>query len=296
MVILPALAAVLASLGWATGIVLAHNPARQMGAFEFTRVQLIACSAIMAIICTALGLWSTLAVAQWPAFAISIGFGIVIGNLAMIECLRQGGPRRTELLLALKAPVVAAMAYVWLGETLSLVTILGIGVVISGICLAVQSGDSEIYEPKLKSKRLFTVISLGILATASQGLGFLVVKPAMTAGAEPIAVSAARLLGAAFLISSVAIFPLKSFASKTEMTMPLLGQTVLPGFIGYGVSSSLLLYAFANFDAGVAAVLGSLSPVLVLPIIWWRDGQKPGLRGVCGAFLAVLGTAVVVYG
>lgn len=52
-----------------------------------------------------------------------------------------------------------------------------------------------------------------------------------------------------------------------ELAPILLGQVILPGFLGYGISSSLLLYAFANLNAGIDAVLGSLSPVVVLLIL-----------------------------
>ncbi len=38
MILLPILAALGASAGWASGVVLAHGPARQLGAFEFTRI------------------------------------------------------------------------------------------------------------------------------------------------------------------------------------------------------------------------------------------------------------------
>jgi len=74
----------------------------------------------------------------------------------------------------------------------------------------------------------------------------------------------------------------------------LLGRTILPGFIGFGISSSLLLYAFANFDAGIATVLGSLSPVIILPILWFKEGIPPRPQAVLGAALAVIGTAEIV--
>lgn len=119
-------------------------------------------------------------------------------------------------------------------------------------------------------------------------------KPAMLSGTEPLAVSSIRLLGAAFLISIVALWPSKLFQGKTELSPRLLGRTILPGFIGYGVSSSLLLYAFANFDAGITAVLGSLSPVLVLPILWFKEGIAPRAPAFAGAVLAVVGTTIIV--
>lgn len=72
----------------------------------------------------------------------------------------------------------------------------------------------------------------------------------MQAGTDPLAVSALRLLGAAFLISVVALWAAKAFQPKASVTPYLFGSTILPGFIGYGVSSTLLLYAFSSLDAG----------------------------------------------
>lgn len=294
MFILPVLAALGASFGWAAGIVLAQWPARQLGAFEFTRIQLIACSAILAAGVSGLGLWQTVRWEFWPSFAASIGIGIVLGNLAMIECLRRGGPRRTELLLSLKAPLVGVMAYLWLNETPSATDLLGAGITLSGVGVAVFFGSDERSESDVATGTLAIIVMLGIAATSFQGFGFLVMKPAMLVGTDPIAASAIRLLGAAFLISVVALWPVKAFKSQTVVTPYLLGRTILPGFIGYGVSSTLLLYAFSTFDAGIAAALGSLSPVLVLPILWLKEGILPRPQAILGAVMAVIGTSVIV--
>ncbi|MFV1844108.1 MULTISPECIES: DMT family transporter [unclassified Phaeobacter] len=294
MLIFPILAAIGASLGWATGIVLAQSPARQLGAFEFTRIQLIACSAMLAALCSGFGYWPTVTWEHWPAFIASTCIGIVLGNLAMIECLRRGGPRRTELLLSLKAPLVAAMAFIWLSEMPSAMDILGAVIILSGVSFAVLFGSNEHSESDVTAGSIVVIVLLGITATAFQGFGFLVMKPAMLAGTEPLAASAIRLLGAAFLISVVALWPSKVFQGQSDLTPHLLGRTILPGFIGYGVSSSLLLYAFANFDAGIAAVLGSLSPVLILPILWLKEGIIPRPEAILGAAMTVIGTAVIV--
>jgi drug/metabolite transporter (DMT)-like permease len=294
MLLLPALAALTASLGWATGIVLAQWPAKKLGAFEFTRIQLIACSAILAILCSGLGYWPSVRWDYWPSFGASTAIGIVLGNLAMIECLRRGGPRRTELLLSLKAPIVGLMAFFWLGETPSGTDLLGATITLSGVVLAVFFANNEEDESDLKTGSLTVIVLLGVAATAFQGFGFLIMKPAMLAGTEPLAASAIRLLGAALLISIVALWPLRVFRSESELTPSLLGRTILPGFIGYVVSSSLLLYAFATFDAGIAAVLGSMSPILVLPILWLKDSIQPHPRAILGAVIAVAGTAVIV--
>lgn len=296
MFLLPAFAALGASFGWATGIVLAQMPAQRIGAFEFTRIQLLTGGATLALLCTIFGLWDSVDWGFSPAFAASSVIGILLGNLAMIECLRRGGPRRTELLLALKAPVVALMAYGWLGEALSMMDLLGGAVALAGIGLAIFFGGKSAAPSDAVKGSLGLVLLLGVVAAGFQGFGFLIVKPAMQAGAEPLAISAIRLLGAALVISLLALWPAALFRSETEVTPLLLGRTILPGLIGYGLSSSLLLYAFANFDAGVATVLGSLSPVLVLPILWIKDGVAPRPLAVAGAGLAVLGVSILLMG
>ena len=294
MLFLPVAAAIGASTGWAAGIVLAQCPARLLGAFEFTRIQLTACAAILTLVCAGLGIWPSVLWHHWPAFAVSSTVGILLGNLAMVECLRRGGPRRTEILLAFKGPVVAGLAFVWLGETLSANDLVGGLVVLSGIFLAIQFGGNEQSESDRLHGSLTSVVVLGFLATLSQGFGFLVVKPAMMEGMEPLTVSAVRLLGAAFLVSIIALWPARAFQPGRQLTPLLLGRTILPGVIGYIVSSSLLLYAFAALDAGLAALLGSLSPVIVLPILWLKEGRPPRVPAVLGALTALAGTAIIV--
>lgn len=294
MFLLPIIAAIGASTGWATGIVLAQMPARRLGAFEFTRIQLISCAAIVSLVCAIAGYWQSVAWHHWPAFVVSILFGILLGNLAMIECLRRGGPRRTELLLSFKGPVVAVIAYVWLGERLTSIDGLGAATVLAGIFVAIQFGADKGSDSDRMTGPLSIVLLLGLAATLFQGLGFLVIKPAMLEGTEPLAASAVRLLGAAFVISLIGLWPTQMFRPHGTLTPELLGRTILPGVIGYVISSSLLLYAFANFNAGVAAVLGSLSPILVLPMLWLKEGRRPRPAAVLGAFMAIAGTAVIV--
>jgi len=296
MLFLPVAAAIGASTGWAAGIVLAQTPARLLGTFEFTRIQLTACAAILAIICAVLGFWPSMLWHHWPAFVVSSAVGILLGNLAMIACLRRGGPRRTEILLALKGPVVACLAYMWFGETLSLNVLVGGIIVLAGIFLAIQFGGNEHSDSDRLRGNLIGVVLLGLLATVCQGFGFLVVKPAMAEGMEPLTVSAVRLLGAAFLVSIIALWPARAFQGSSQLTPRLLGRTILPGAIGYIVSSSLLLYAFKHLDAGLAALLGSLSPVLVLPILWLTEGQAPRLPALLGALTSLAGTAVILLG
>ncbi len=293
--ILSAIAAVGASLSWATGIVIAQSPATKIGAFEFTRIQLISCGALLGLICSVMRLWSDIVWDYWLLFFISSVIGIIIGNLAMIECLRQGGPRQTELLLCLKAPAIAVLAFFWLGEKLTILDVCGITVTLIGVVIAILYNEKETEVVNSTAKdNISLVLLLGLIAAICHGLGFLVMKPVLQAGIDPLSVSAIRLLGASFLISLLALWPAQGFRPKTNMTPWLLLRIVFPGVIGYGIASTLLLYAIANLNVAIASVLGSLSPVLVLPILWFRDKKRPPVMAWLGAIIALLGVSILI--
>jgi len=290
--LLGALTATCASCGWAAGMMIAHAPARQLGAFEFTRIQLLTSGFTMGMLAAIFGYWQSVSWNEWPAFLLSILVGVILGNLAMVECLRRGTPRETELIISLKAPIVALLAYLYLGETLTLSDMIGGSVVLAGIALAVTSGKNR--EQSAPKGHTGAVILFGGLAALSQGIGFLALKPAMLAGSEPVALSAIRLLGAAFVVSLIALWPFPNTREKATLTPALLLRTTTPGLIGYCISTTLLLYAFAHIEAGIAAVLGSLSPVLILPMAWIVEGRRPSLQASLGAFLSVFGCAIIV--
>jgi len=61
-----------------------------------------------------------------------------------------------------------------------------------------------------------------------------------------------------------------------------------------GVGMSLVLMALQHGDVGLVAVLSSVSPVLVLPLLWWRLRRAPAPGAWLGAGFTVLGTALVL--
>lgn len=290
MVFLASLAGVSASFGWAGGSLLAHGPARRLGSFTFTWIQLVACAVIMSALSGAAGHWARVSWQHWPAFAVSAAAGILAGNLAMIACLRAAGPRQTELLLSFKAPLVALMAFLWLGEQLSARDIAGAALVLAGVFLAIAPDRAAGRE----GPPLYKAAALGLFATFCQAAGYLSLKPALLDGTPVLAASAIRLSLAALLITLAGAAALPRRQALSQVPLGLALRALVPGILGYGVSSTLLLFAFTHLDAGLAAALGSLSPVLVLPLLWAVRGERPAPSAAAGAGLAVAGGAVIL--
>lgn len=296
MPILVLAAALGASLCWALGSLIAHRPATQLGAFEFTRTQLISSSALLVVIVTAINGWQSVTWAYWPSFVVASLFGVIFTNLAMIACLRRGGPRRMQLLVSMSAPVAALLGFSFLGESMSTQKLLGVGLAFGGLMLAILFGRRGQGRFESIQGSLAVVIALGLLAAVCHAVGLVALKPALLAGTEPLAATALRTGGAALVISVMALWPARAFDPLTKPTPGVVLRAILPGFIGYVAAVSLQLYALRSYDAGTAAILSSMAPVMMLPMIWILTGEASPLSAWLGAILAVLGIGVILGG
>ena len=296
MPILALAAALGASLCWAVGSLIAHRPATQLGAFEFTRTQLISSSALLIVIVTALNGWQSVTWAYWPLFVAASLFGVIFTNLAMIACLRRGGPRRMQLLVSMSAPIAALLGFSFLGESMSLQKLLGVGLAFGGLVLAILLGRCRQSRFESIQGSLAVVIALGLFAAVCHAVGLVALKPALLAGTDPLAAAALRTGGAALAISVIALWPAQIFDPLTKPTPIVVLRAILPGFIGYVAAVSLQLYALRSYDAGTAAILSSMAPVMMLPMIWIATGEASPLPAWLGAILAVLGIGVILGG
>jgi drug/metabolite transporter (DMT)-like permease len=296
MPIIAIAAALGASMCWALGSLIAHRPATRLGAFEFTRTQLISSFAILIFIVTALDGWQSVTWAYWPSFVAASLVGVVFTNLAMSACLRRGGPRCMQLLVSMSAPFAALLGFLFLGEPMSPRKLIGVGVAFSGLLLAILFGRRGERRIEVVQGSLAVVIALGLFAAICKAVGLVAIKPALLAGTDPLAATALRTGGGALVISVVALWPAEAFEASTRRTPGVVLRTILPGFVGYIGAVSLQLYALRSYDAGIVAVLSSMAPVAMLPMIWIMSGNLPPLSAWLGAILAVLGAGIIFTG
>ena len=296
MPIIALTAALGASTCWAVGSLIAHRPATQLGAFEFTRTQLISSFALLIVIVTAFNGWQSVTWAHWPSFVAASLIGVVFTNLAMIACLRRGGPRRMQLLVSMSAPFAALLGFLFLGESMSPRKLIGVALAFSGLLLAILFGRRGQHRIEAVQGSLAVVIALGLFAAICHAVGLIALKPALLAGTDPLAATALRTGGGALVISVVALWPAEAFVTPTKRTPGVVLRAILPGFVGYIAAVSLQLYALRSYDAGIVAVLSSMAPVVMLPMIWIMSGDPPPLPAWLGAILAVLGAGIIFAG
>lgn len=57
---------------------------------------------------------------------------------------------------------------------------------------------------------------------------------------------------------------------------------------------TLLLYALSGGKAGIGSTLSATSPVILLPMLWARTGERPAAGAWAGAALVVAGMALIL--
>ncbi len=293
--VVSATAALGAAFCWALGGMIAVEPARALGALAFGRLRMALVFVMVAVLATLTGGWATLAEAWTLPLVISGLIGIMAGDTALFACLRRLGPRRTGVIFATNAPMTVALGAWLLGEPLPAQRLAGFGLITGGVVLAVLFGKrkSQLHDWETVHGPLWQGVALGLAAAAAQAVGVLVVKPVMAAGADPFAAAAVRVGVAVCGLMLMALLPTALVRAQAPLSRGMVIRTGLSGLTGMTIGMTLLLWALESGDAGLVATLAGTTPVLILPLLWWRTRERPALGAWVGGALVVAGTALL---
>jgi drug/metabolite transporter (DMT)-like permease len=282
---------------WAVGSVLSVTPSRHLGAIAFTRWRMAMVGAMLWVMLAFTGGWRSFNPADWGAMATSGLIGIFVGDTALFSAMNRLGPRRAGVLFATHAAFSAALGFALLGERMSLQSLLGAALTLGGVMMAIMLGrhKDETHAWEADRGPVGTGVALALLAALCQAAGSLIAKPVMVTGVDPFMASAVRVSVAT---AAHAVLWLAGFAparAQSPPTLRVLGQTALNGAVAMGLGMTLVLWALRDGDIGLVGILSSVSPILVLPLLWATLGRAPAPWAWLGAALTVAGTALIVW-
>jgi len=233
----------------------------------------------------------------WLWLSVSGLVGFAIGDLLLFQAFVVVGARISMLLMSLVPPITALVGWMILGETLSLQSITGMVITISGIAIVVTTRGAPKKNSSKKNRIRFSYPLVGILlglgGAAGQAVGLVLSKYGMK-DYDAFAASQIRVL--AGLVGFTLIF---AFMRRWDKLKTGLGNkkgilfTILGSIFGPFLGVSFSLLAVQNTNAGVAATIMSIVPVLIIPpaVIFFKE--KINLREVIGSILAVGGVALL---
>lgn len=271
---------------------------------RLARWQMLASFAMTAVAATLLDGWKTIGPQALWQLALSGLFGIIIASTTYFAAIYVAGPRTTALLFTLASPFSLLLGYGFLGETVSIGQAAGVALVLAGILIAigmrrrdtvpaVEVSAANAAAPPRAARANWLGIGLGVTTAIGQALGSLVARPAMESGVEPAAAMAVRSGVAAVFFIVLALLPLKVLHQPYAFRRSDLGIAVASAFFGTGLGMSLLMAALATGNVGIVTTLSSMTPIMILPMVWLRSGVAPVPAAWAGAALAVCGTALI---
>ena len=291
----PEALALLAAACWAISSLFSAPPAQRLGAFAFSRWRMLFASLLLWALALYGGGWRSLDASAMGLLALSGLVGIFIGDTALFACMNRLGPRRSGVLFACHALFSGVLAWVWLGEVLWGWALLGSVLLVAGVMLAIVWGkrSDEAHHWEQTRGRLAVGVALGLLAALCQSVATLMLKPLMSTGMDAVAASAVRMT-LALSAHGVLWLLWRGARAQAPVRWTDAGLTFLSAAVAMALGMTLILKAMHLGQAGLVAVLSSVTPILILPLLWLVYRRRPALGAWWGAALAVSGTVLIL--
>ncbi|MCE1253682.1 MAG: DMT family transporter [Anaerolineae bacterium] len=233
---------------------------------------------------------------RWMWFSLSGIVGLAIGDAFLFQAYVLIGPRITTLFMA-SVPVISAfLGWIFFNEVLAPLEILGIAVTVGGIFLVVMDGNSDNQEKEGASKNYLKGVLFGMGAATGQAVGMALAKNGLTDGFPSLSGTLMRMIAAMAVIWLVTLFVGKARYSlhavsvdRRALVAIMMGSIVGP-FLGVWCS----LIATQSEVLGIASTLIAMTPIFVLPIVYFVFKEKVTRRAVFGTVVALLGASILM--
>ena len=232
---------------------------------------------------------------QWQWLALSGLVGFVIGDLLLFQALVVIGARISMLVMALAPPFAAFIGWLVLGEVLSVTHLVGMAITLSGIVIVIlkreRIDDNGTIVNRIRSGYSVQGVLLALGGAMGQGAGLVLSKKGM-GDYDAFSASQIRVLtgivGFIFILTFMKRWPRFMAALKN---IPAMKRITLGAFFGPFLGVSFSLLAVQHTQAGIAATLMSITPVLIIAPAVLIFKEKINWKEILGAVITVIGIA-----
>jgi drug/metabolite transporter (DMT)-like permease len=281
---------------WASGSMLFSVAGRRMGSGVLNRLRItVACVFLGAALLVTRG-------SPWPFWATSMQVtllaasglvGFVFGDRYYFKSLVILGPSRATLVYSTAPLFTALLAWPILHELPGPLAFLGIVLMLAGIYIVLKGRGGRQQTDHAEGSTYVGVIA-GVLGALGGAVGYVISKLALKDGLDPLSATVIRVVAATIGIWALA--GMKGSAMKTFAALKdrrgsafMVGGAFLGPFLGVTLSLTALKY----IEAGVAASITAIYPVLTLFLAAIFQGEKITLRAALGTLVAVAGVVVL---
>lgn len=280
---------------WAAGSNFFAAAGRRMGSVVLNRLRItVACVFLgLALLLTRGSPWPTWASGtQVALLALSGLIGFVFGDTYYFRSLVILGPGRAALLASLAPLFTVLLGWPLLREAPGPLALLGMALALGGIFWVLYEREHRT-QAHVEGSALVGVVS-GVLGAVGQAVGYVISKLALRTGLDPLSATVIRVSAAVvgvWLLAVVQRESVKSFAALGDRrgSLFMVGGAFCGPFLGVTLSLTALKY----IQAGVAASITAIYPVLTILLSSRFHGEKLTFRTLAGALVAVAGVVVL---
>lgn len=299
------LAAFLTTIFFSLSSIFANRSIRAVGAAYANMGRLLVAALVLGLYAHTLGDGLRGVATPWLLFSGVIGMGL--GDIAAFGALPILGSRLTALVTqCLAAPIAAGVEYLWLGTTLSAAQVSWSVVILGGVGFALM--PSRRHPPRVRVRPIGFV--WGFFAAAGQGIGAVLSRKATDVAAaggqslDGITGAYQRILGG--LVITLAFFLIRSaiLRTRTPETMRPMGTLAgrpwrsflwIPANALAGAVIGVSCYQWALFttSSGLVLPIVATTPLVIIPLSYWIEKERPTVRSLVGAVIAVTGAVAL---
>jgi drug/metabolite transporter (DMT)-like permease len=232
---------------------------------------------------------------RWGWLGLSAISGLVLGDAMLFQAFVLIGTRLAMLLMTLAPVIGALLAWVFLGETLSLLEIVAIIVTVGSVAWVV----SERRNPNSvgDNPRSYVIgVLCGIGGAFGQALGLILSKRGMVGDFPALSASLIRLTTASVVIWLWALIQGQLRPTIEGLRIRRARWAIVVGTVaGPFIGMTLSLVAVQLTHVGIASTLMALSPVFLLPLSHWIFKERITQRAIVGTVVAMVGVAMIFW-
>lgn len=285
------LLSLLSAAAWAVGVILY----RQLGAtLPPLQLNLLKNLLVMGMVAIAVPLVHGFALPAFTAAQVAIAMasgviGIAIADTLYFRALNQLGAGRMGVLGNFYSPAVIVLSVLFLDERLTLVQLVGFGLVSLGVFLVAERRPDDAGN----GRDLLRGLAIGFIAILLMAVAIVMVK--RTLEAQPLLwVTGLRMGGAVVGLLLLGLpmrrgLPLLPPASTVPWR-----KLVAAAFVGQFLSMVLWLGGYKFTSASVAAILNESSSVFILLLAWAWLKEPLTRRALAGVALTIAGVACML--
>ncbi len=239
----------------------------------------------------------------WFFLSGAVGFGL--GDIALFLAYERIGSRLTILLNLCLAPLFAmSIEWFWLGNAMTIRTVLAAAVILTGVVLAIRPKAGFRQKMEIHGSYGFG-IAAAIVAGFGQGTGAVISRKAdavaQMSGLEVSGISAAFQRGfAGLVVVGIVVLVIKLFGPKyisTRWKSPFQKKVVLwllgAAIFGPVIGVSCFQWALQTKESGIVLAVTAMTPIVMMPLAAITEGDHPRRLAIVGAFIAVSGVILL---